>query len=222
MQTQIITATVIALAILTSAGCVTTTVQEVRQSATGMSEDDAIVVIGRRNRPSQTQTELDFIDCVSNAMRRGSNSVAVIDEQDFMDAMFPWFEPRTAPVNTSDLPELIRQPLIAERMRDIGLKYLVWVEGNTKRTSQGGSLSCTATPGGAGCFGFLTWENDSTYEASVWNAHTGQTAGKVSSEAAGTSYVPALIVPLPIIARVQSSACSNLASQLKRFVQDSA
>ena len=201
-------------------GCVTATVQQVRESATGMSEGDSLVVLGRRNRPSQTQTELDFIECVSRNMANGNDGVDVVTEQEFMDAMFPWFEPRTAPLNTSELPQLLREPVLAERLREIGLKYLIWVEGNTRRTSQAGSLSCTATPGGAGCFGFLSWENDSSYEASVWNAHTAKTAGRVSSDAAGTSYVPAVVVPIPIIARVQSSACSSLADQLKVFVQE--
>jgi len=77
-------------------------------------------------------------------------------------------------------------------------------------------------PGGGGCFGFLTWEKDSSYEASVWDAHTAKTAGRVSSDAAGTSYMPAIVVPIPIIARVQNSACSSLADQLKQFVQNDA
>ncbi len=203
---------------LASSGCVTNTVQQVRETATGIGDGDSVVVLGRRNRPSQTQTELDFIDCVSRNMAGGSNGLQVITEQEFMDAMFPWFEPRTAPLSTNELPKLLREPVLAERLREIGLKYLVWVEGNTRRTSQTGSMSCTATPGGAGCFGFLTWENDSSYEASVWNAHTAKTAGKVSSDAAGTSYIPAVVVPIPLIARVQSSACSSLANQLKTFV----
>ena len=59
-------------------GCVTATVQQVRQAETAMTEDDAIVVMGRRNRPSQGEAELDFIDCVSRNMGSGSNSVQVI------------------------------------------------------------------------------------------------------------------------------------------------
>ena len=211
---------VISLALVLS-GCVTATVQQVRQIETAMTEDDSIVVMGRRNRPSQGEAELDFIDCVSRNMGSGSNRVQVISEQEFMDALFPWFEPRTAPLRTTELPELLRQPILAKRIREIGLKYLVWLEGGTKRTAQGGSLSCTLTPGGGGCFGFLTWENDSSYEASIWDAHTAKTAGRVSSDAAGTSYMPALVVPIPIIARVQSSACVSLAEQLKAFVQNS-
>jgi hypothetical protein len=218
--TDVVRYCAIGIAALALSGCVTSTIEQVRESATGMTDVDSVVVLGRRNRPSQTQTELDFIDCVSDNMGGGSNGVAMITEQDFMDAMFPWFEPRTAPLSTTELPGLLQQPVLAERLREIGLKYLVWVEGSTKRTSQTGSMSCTATPGGAGCFGFLTWENDSSYEASVWNAHTAKTAGKVSSEAAGTSYIPAIVIPIPIIARVQKSACSKLADQLKVFIQD--
>lgn len=201
-------------------GCVTATIQQVRQTATAMNEGDSIVVMGRRNRPSSAEAEMDFIDCVSRHLGSGANSVQVISEQDFMDAMFPWFEPRTAPLNTTDLPDLLRRPVLAERLREIGLKYLIWLEGSTKRTSQAGSLSCTITPGGGGCFGFLTWEKNSSYEASIWDAHTAQTAGRISSDASGTSYMPALVVPIPLIARVQSSACTSLAGQLKSFVNN--
>ena len=202
-------------------GCVTATVEQVRQIATTMTDEDSIVVIGRRARPSEQEAELQFIECVSRNMGAGADAVQVISEQAFMDAMFPWFEPRTAPLNTSDLPKLMQQPLLAGRLREIGQKNQVLVEGSTKRTAQAGWLSCTVTPGGGGCFGFLSWENDSSYEASVWDAHTGRTAGKVSSDAAGTSYMPALVVPIPLIARVQNSACSSLADQLKQFVQNS-
>ena len=200
-------------------GCVTATVQQVRETTTSMSEEDAIVVMGRRNRPSQSESELDFVDCVARNVASGEDGVQVITEQEFVDAMFPWFEPRTAPLNTNELPELLKQPVLAERLREIGLKYLVWLEGNTRRTAQTGSMSCSLTPGGGGCFGFLTWEKDSSYEASIWDAHSAKTAGRVSSDAAGTSYMPALVVPIPIIARVQSQACTSLAGQLKQFVQ---
>ena len=200
-------------------GCVTATVEQVRQTQTLLGDGDSIVVIGRRNRPNQEEAELDFIDCVSRKMSTGVDRVSMISEQEFRDAVFPWFEPRTAPLNTTDLPALLQEPVLAKRMDEMGLKYLVWLEGSTRRTSQGGSLSCTVTPAGGGCFGFLSWENDSSYEASIWDTHTAKTAGRISSDAAGTSYMPALVVPIPLIARLQSSACSSLAEQLRLFIQ---
>ena len=134
--------------------------------------------------------------------------------------MFPWFEPRIAPIATTDLPELLSQPLMAKRLEEIGLRYLIWVDGSTQRTEESGSMSCTITPGGAGCFGFLTWEHDSAYEASVWDVRNGRPVGKVSSDANGTSFMPAVVVPIPFIARVRAHACSSMANQLKSFVVD--
>jgi len=200
-------------------GCVTGTVQAVREANTSMTSADSIVVLGRRTRPVVGETELDFISCVSRGMTKGKDGLAVISEDEFTDAMFPWFEPRTAPVNTTDMPEIINHPLLADRLEELGLRYVVWIEGATQRTSSGGSLTCSVTAGGAGCFGFLTWENDSEYEASIWDVKTGKSAGRVSSEAVGTSYMPAVVVPIPLIARVRSSACSSLSGQLKTFLR---
>ncbi|HEX7035994.1 MAG TPA: hypothetical protein VF210_09475 [Pseudomonadales bacterium] len=199
-------------------GCVTATVQEIREADTGMEAHESIAVLGRRTLPSNAETEFGFVDCVSRNMRSGGNAIRVIHEDEFRDALFPWFEPRTAPVNTSDLPEIISQPMLAKRLEELGLRYLVWIEGDTDRTDSGGSLTCSVTTAGAGCFGFLTWENDSSYEASIWDIRTGQSVGKISSDAVGTSYMPAVIVPLPLIARVRSSACNSLADQLKVFL----
>ena len=199
-------------------GCVTATVQEIREAATGMEAHESIAVLGRRTLPSNAETEFGFVDCVSRNMRSGGDAIRVIHEDEFRDALFPWFEPRTAPANTSDLPEIIAQPMLAKRLEELGLRYLVWIEGDTDRTDSGGSLTCSVTTAGAGCFGFLTWENDSSYEASIWDIRTGQSVGKISSDAVGTSYMPAVVVPLPLIARVRSSACNSLADQLKVFL----
>tara|TARA_X000000950_G_scaffold286293_2_gene394748 strand:+ start:1577 stop:2275 length:699 start_codon:yes stop_codon:yes gene_type:complete len=203
-------------------GCVTATVQEMRESATGLTGDEAVVVIGRRSRPSPQETEFDFIQCVAKDLQSGSGGITVISEQQFMDATFPWFEPRTAPERTSDLPALLEEPLLAERLEEIGLKYLVWIEGQTIRTSSAGSLGCTVSGAGGGCFGFLTWENDASYEATVWDTKKVRSVGRVSSDAAGTSYMPALIIPIPIIAQVKNNACDGLATQLRTFMTETA
>ena len=147
-----------------AAGCVTTTVQEIRQASTGISHSESVVVLGRHNNAAD-ESEDDFVSCVSNNLSGGKNGVGVVTEAAFVDAMFPWFEPRTAPLNTSDLPEIVNQPILADKLNSIGVRYVIWIEGNTQRTAQGGAMTCSVSVAGAGCFGFLSWENDSSYEA---------------------------------------------------------
>lgn len=208
--------TVITLSIFLLGGCVTATVEEVRERATGITMSDAVVVLGRRSRPSNNETEIDFISCVADNL--DDNAIKVINEQEFVDATFPWFEPRTAPVSANELPALLDEPLLTQRLEQLGLRYVIWVQGQTKRVSQSGSMTCGVGAGGGGCFGFLTWENDASYEASIWDTQQQRAAGRVSSDAAGTSYMPALVVPIPIIARVQNNACTGLANQLEGFI----
>ncbi|MEC9286471.1 MAG: hypothetical protein VYC36_10910 [Pseudomonadota bacterium] len=160
------------------------------------------------------------MSCVSGKTGSGEDGLSVMSERDFMDELFPWFEPRTAPLNMKDLTDVISRPLISEKIRAIGVRYLVWVEGTTQRSEESGALQCTVVSGGIpACFGFLSWESGSDYEASVWDINRGINVGKVSSEASGTSIVPAIIVPIPFIARVQNQACISLAEQLKTFIR---
>ena len=218
MMTQRIHIAFILIAMHWLTGCVNTTIQEVREASTSLSSKESIVILSRKHKTSG-ETEDDFVGCVSNKTSGGEGALSVMSERDFMDELFPWFEPRTAPLNMRELTYVISRPLISDKIQAIGVRYLVWVEGTTERSEESGALQCTVVSGGIpACFGFLSWESGSDYEASVWDINRGITVGKVSSEASGTSIVPALVVPIPFIARVQNQACISLAEQLKTFI----
>ena len=196
-------------------GCVSATIEEVRTAPALFEapQEGSIVILGRRHNNGY-ETESNFVDCVGKSLR----SSAVLPEEAFIDSLYPWFEPRTAPLDTADLPALLANEAVAKRIEGLGVRYMIWVDGATNTTDQAGSMTCTISPGGGGCFGFVTWARDSSYEATVWDLETQQTLGRISSDANGTSYMPAMIVPVPIIARVQAQACSGLADQLETFL----
>ena len=204
--------------VLFLAGCgVQSTTQEVRQAQTDLG-DHSIVILSRKHK-TQGETEDEFVNCVSGNVNKGDDALPVLAEQEFVDATFPWFEPRTAPLTMDDLSNVINRPLLTERIQEIGVRYLVWIEGTTQRSDESGSLQCTVVSGGVpACFGFLSWENGANYEASVWDVHKSMNVGTLSSEASGTSFVPAVVVPLPFIARVRQRACAKLAEQIKGFL----
>ncbi len=201
-------------------GCMTTRVEEYKNAATGIRQGERVVIL-EASYHSGNQTEDKFMDCVSKALQRGKNSVEVFPDEEFVDALFPWLEPRTMPRGPDAMPELMSRPGVEERLRESGVRYIVWVTGDTERSSSGGSLSCAASPAGGGCFGLLWWENDSSYEASIWDLNDGTSAGEVSTDVRGTSVIPALIVPVPLIARTQAAACKGLAQELRSFIVDS-
>jgi len=53
----------------------------------------------------------------------------------------------------------------------------------------------------------------------VWDVKSRQNVGTINTDASGQSYLPALVIPIPLIARVEANACSRLGDQLKAFVK---
>ncbi|MBT8079072.1 MAG: hypothetical protein KJO31_10900 [Gammaproteobacteria bacterium] len=197
----------------------TSQVQGVRESNTGIREGEGVVIMAKSYHLGN-ETEAKFIECVGATVGRGSGGLRVVPNTEFVDALFPWFEPRTAPADTKGLPALMSRPGVKEMIAEKGVRYIVWLDGDTDRVAGGGSMSCAAGPGGGGCFGFAWWQNDANYEASVWDLSGLEDAGTVSADVSGTSFLPAIVVPIPLIARTQSRACKGLADQLKLFIVD--
>lgn len=198
-------------------GCVTADVEQFRQSGTGIEENEAVVILTRTDY-SDEQAEVGFTKCMGDALARGQQPLTLRSQQEFMDGLFPYFEPRLAPTSADALPELLGHPGVAEKIAETSVRYVVWVDGGTETVDQGGSMTCAFSLGGGGCFGLNWWERDSSYEASIWDLKNPGAAGNISADASGTSYVAGLIVPIPIIARTQKAACEGLAQQLKKFL----
>ena len=198
-------------------GCVTSRIENSRQAATGIAEGESVVIMAKSYHLGN-ETEAKYIKCIENALGRGSRALRVIPHREFVDALFPWFEPRTAPAETKGLAKLMGRPGVADKIKDMGVRYIIWLDGDTEKVAGGGSLSCAAGPGGGGCFGFAWWQNASDYDASIWDLNGLESAGTVSADVSGTSYLPALVIPIPLIARTQAKACKGLAQQLQAFI----
>jgi len=197
--------------------CTTTTVDEYRENSTTLTLDSSerVVVLGRRHY-ADYETEPDFIDCIGDKLN-ADREVSVLPEREFVDLLYPWFEPRTAPLGLKRLAKMLDEPMIAQRFKEQGLRYMIWIDGSTETTDRGGSVSCAVGPGGGGCFGFATWEKTGTYEAIIWDLQTLKESGRVKVEARGSSYMVAIILPIPIVAQVQEQACDGIGLQLRTF-----
>jgi hypothetical protein len=158
------------------------------------------------------------MDCVSEGLKGGGGeAIAVHGNNDFVDKMFPWFEPGTAPAKPEAIATLLTKPGVSEKVADSGVRYVVWLDGATQKTDGGGSIACGSAPGAAGCIGFGWWEKESAYEATIWDLKQAKAAGSVGTNVTGTSAIIGAVVPLPFIARVQSAACNRMADQLRSF-----
>jgi hypothetical protein len=198
-------------------GCMTAKLEEDRTLTTKISDQEAVVLLAKPHVEGVT-AEDDFMDCVGDKMAR-SRGIKVKPNNDFVDSMFPWLEPSTAPQRPEGITKLLAKDVVASRVAESGVRYLIWIDGATRQTDSGGTITCTLGPAGGGCIGFGWWEKESDYQAIVWDLDTARSAGSVSTNVTGTSALVGVLIPLPFIARVQGTACDRLADQLGAFLK---
>lgn len=197
--------------------CTTINVDQVKLEETvPLADGDSLVILGRHHSP-EFETESSLVSCLGGKLRSGTSNINIIPQEEFVNSFYPWFEARTAPLHPEKLQRVLEQPDVAAKIDAMNIRYFVWVEGSTERTGSSGSLSCSIGPGGGGCFGFSTWEDTSDYETTIWDIESFKEVGRVSTEAVGTSYLPAFVIPIPLLAQVQGDACQGMGKQLVNF-----
>ena len=196
--------------------CSTTRIDQEVNAAYSIKDGESIVVLSDSYHTGN-KTENDFMDCLNRSLSKKQNQFNIISTTEFQNIFYPWFEPSTAPQNIEDLPKVLGKQIIKDKLDELEIKYLVKVTGETKTNASSGALSCAAGPGGGGCFGFAWWDDTSSYEASVWDLSQETSVGNLSANVSGTSVIPAIVIPIPILARTQSNACEGLTQQIVGF-----
>lgn len=176
---------------------------------------DSLVVLGRRYS-GNNETETDYISCIGEEIESNTGAFNIIPEQQFIDELYPFFETSTAPLNIKNLNTLLQEPGLKKKFDELNLRYVVWIEGYTRIHGRSGTVSCAVGPGAAGCLGFAMWNEDANYEAKIWDVKALSLLAEVNTTSTGTSYLPAVIVPVPLLAQVQSSACADMAWNIGR------
>lgn len=209
--------TVAAVLALALAGCMTSRIEQERTASTGLEDGESMVVLARSYHTGNS-TEEDFVDCVSKQLQKRKRGVNVYDDDQFLDDFYPWFEPRTEPTSAKDLPGLLQAEAVSTALAQAGIRYIVWLEGETDYRDGGGGISCAVGPGAMGCFGLTWYEEGAVYEASVWDLKSLRSAGRVAADVNGMSMIPAVVIPVPLVAPTQTTACKRLAEQLTVFI----
>ena len=175
------------------------------------------MVITSNSYHAGNETENDFLQCINKTLINEQTTFNVVPTQQFINQLYPWFEPRTAPQSTEDLSNFLGRETVSKKIESLKVKYFINISGQTKTNSSSGALSCAAGPGGGGCFGLAWWDDTSSYTASIWDLVQESSVGNVSANVSGTSVIPALVIPIPIIARTQKTACEEMSDQILDF-----
>jgi hypothetical protein len=158
------------------------------------------------------------MSCAGERLRHGDPPIEVINIDDVRLAFFPWLEPSTAPKTPEELHALLEDPAIQQKMAELGIRYLMAIEGGTTQEEHGG-MWCGVGPtgGGGGCLGFVWGNRESSYVATIVDVTRPHESRDIAGKHAGHYYVPAFALPIPLIAPTQGKACEQLAEHVRQF-----
>ena len=105
--------------------------------------------------------------CVRGNLERTTSTMPIISARAFRDALSPWFETETMPVDEEKFAELLDRPFVAERLASLGVGYVVTVEsfghptGGRNPAASGGRRGLAAGIGSA--------KISTTIQARLWD-----------------------------------------------------
>ena len=149
--------------------------------------------------------------CLQRELKKDLSNLKIIPEDQFRNALFPWFEYRTAPKDATELSALLSKTLIREHIERLGVEILAYVHGETNQGQLEGPGFCGGGYGGAACLGYLSAERDTYMATTVFNLKDATTIGSTDLHFQGNVRMPMLLIPIPIPAFTQSAACSKTA-----------
>src|SRR3974390_586450 len=123
-------------------GCMQSRVDESRELHTKIDKGESVVILPKP-QVEGAAAEDGFMDCVGGGLAGSGNSaIAVRGHQEFLNSTFPWFEPGTAPSRPGAVEQLLTKPGLAEKVAASHVRYIVWLDGGTRKTDGGGSIAC--------------------------------------------------------------------------------
>jgi hypothetical protein len=222
----------LALACLGLAGCMHVKIDESREVEAMVGSSESVVLLAKPELQG-VGSESGFLDCLEDQLLGHSmpkaepgSTVAsspgrhfrLVPHRAFIDSLYPWLEPSTAPADVEFARILLARPGVRERVAASGVRYVVAIEGGTSVVDKSGSLACALGPGGGGCIGMAFWKKNSEYQARIWDLERGVSLGTVGAGVHGNSMIVGAIIPLPFVAPVQHTACTRLAGELDHFL----
>jgi hypothetical protein len=159
--------------------------------------------------------ETKFSKCVKKGLKADIQNLNIISQNEFRDALFPWFERSTAPKNVEELSILLSKSAIRERINKLGVDAVINVSGKTiqeKWQGQGG--------GGYGAVVGYGHSDETTYmTATVWNLKD-KTIFATNKNVIGTNYLIVIGLPIYIPASTESSACNETVNRISDYLQN--
>ena len=188
-------------------------VDEQRQIAPArIASGDAVTIVGLVGIRDET------LDCIDDELRGLLGDSQVIRHAEFRDRMFPWFEPDLAPTDTGSLGKRMLQPLVAQRIAELHVRYVVTIGGGETSVQEGSWGGGFGNPYAIVIGGAYSTEKI-MLSATLLDMRQLRSVGRIEAEGKGGSRMGVIvIIPYAYSVSSEKAACQSIARRIADYV----
>jgi hypothetical protein len=194
--------------IIVLVGCTKTQINDSLVKASPINQSATATVL------SANVKDKSFAECVQKELENYIPILRFIPEDKFREALFPWFEPSTSSQTMEDLGSMMNNLLVQDRIRSIGIRFVIFVAGHESKGKFGGPFFAGGSYGGVGALGYTSSDRKSEISAVIWDIKEMASLGDVQVEKSGSFKWIGLFLPIPIPDSTRSGACSETAKRI--------
>ena len=154
--------------------------------------------------------------CLLEEIQDNQLSLQPVLQGDLRDRLYPWLSRSNYPKGLHELAAIIRQPAVRERLRELGIHYVLSWDGETIRAPFTGPFYLTAY----GVIGYESADKVSTIRADLLAVEDGTVVTSFASTREGTDTLLGLVlVPVPISEDTEGAACEEITREIDAFLQ---
>jgi hypothetical protein len=146
----------------------------------------------------------DLSACIAEKLKHSRLGHRYYPESRFRDETFPWFEPGVAPADPKALATVVGRPLVRESLAATGVRYLISLEGRAIEFKER-------------VYGGYAYQKSASLSATLFDLQELRSLGTVGGSASGSEY-SLVILPVLVVAPVQTEVCAAVAERLIAFL----
>ena len=155
-----------------------------------------------------------YTHCVEKAMHKLEPQRVLVPGKDFQDALFPYFEPDTAPKSVPELTALLTRPVVQQRVETMGVRYVAVILGHSGTSEESGGILCGVGFEFGGCFGLSSNEERTEITVAIWDLQVPQASAETAGSDTGKNVMLGLGIPIPFFTDTKNPACADAARKI--------
>ena len=190
--------------------------QAPRRSAPGAGERLTLALLGPVYDQGQEPEMLRFERCLLEEIEDNAQVLQPLSQGELRDRLFPWLSRSNYPQGPHELETILARPVVRERLRELGVHYLLHWDGETIKAPFTGPFYITPY----GAIGYESADKVSTLRGDLLATADGRYVTSFESRREGTDTVLGLVlVPVPIATDTEGAACAELTGEVDAFLQ---